>query len=117
MGRRKNRKAERRQGSRQTGGADAFLFEPDAFEAWLAENPLPPPDPDDAVMALITSRDEPPAGPANSCGTCREFVPGTEFGRGQCLHPGSGVFAPWGDTAACAFYSGSGRRKDLATRY
>ena len=47
------------------------------------------------------------ASPATSrCGDCREFVEDQEGGRGTCLHPGSGVLAPWSDTEACAFFDG-----------
>ncbi|MGD9934907.1 MAG: hypothetical protein AB7T37_14495 [Dehalococcoidia bacterium] len=116
MGRRKKRKAERRQGAK-TAGPAAFLHEPDAFEAWLTDNPLPPPDPDEYIMALIADRGTPAAAAVKTCGTCREFVQDAEFGRGRCLHPGSGVFSPWDDTEACAFYAGSKRRYDGATRY
>ena len=115
MGRRKKRKAERRQGAK-TPGVAAFPRDPDEFEAWLTENPLPEPDPDDYIMALITDRGAAPAA-VKTCGTCREFVQDAEFGRGRCLHPGSGVFSPWDDSAACDFYAGSKRRYDGTTRY
>lgn len=41
---------------------------------------------------------------ANVCGGCREFIEDQEGGRGTCLHPGSGVLAPWTDTPACQFF-------------
>ena len=41
---------------------------------------------------------------ASKCGTCREFIEDAEGGRGTCLHPGSGVLAPWTDTEACQFF-------------
>lgn len=44
-----------------------------------------------------------------TCGGCREFVEELENGRGTCLHPGSGVLAPWSDTEACPFYAGRRR--------
>jgi hypothetical protein len=39
------------------------------------------------------------------CGNCREFIEDAEGGRGTCLHPGSGILAPWTDTAACDFHA------------
>lgn len=44
-----------------------------------------------------------------SCGSCHEYVEKDDSGRGECLHPGSGVLLPWGDTKACDFY---GARSD-----
>jgi hypothetical protein len=41
----------------------------------------------------------------NTCGSCREFIEDQEGGRGTCLHPGSGVLAPWTDTEACGFFT------------
>ena len=46
---------------------------------------------------------------ALTCEDCHEFVPG-ETGRGRCLHPGSGVLAPWPDTEACQFHEARRRR-------
>ena len=40
-----------------------------------------------------------------TCGGCREFVEDSEGGRGNCLHPGSGIVSPWTDTKACDFYA------------
>ena len=45
------------------------------------------------------------AEPGKTCGGCREFVEDHEGGRGTCLHPGSGVLNPWGDTVACDFFA------------
>jgi hypothetical protein len=44
-----------------------------------------------------------------TCGRCSEFVEDGDFGRGTCLHPASGVLAPWHDTPACPFFSGNRR--------
>jgi hypothetical protein len=41
---------------------------------------------------------------AKSCGSCHEFIEDQEVGRGTCLHPASGIFAPWYDTPACPFH-------------
>jgi len=41
-----------------------------------------------------------------SCGSCHEYVETGDSGRGECLHPGSGILSPWRDTATCDFYSG-----------
>jgi hypothetical protein len=100
MGRRKNRKQERRQ--RQGGGASR------AYD--LAPPPIPfdPPAPsrssgtygDDWGIADYGRA----LAPAKSCGGCREFVEDQEGGRGTCLHPGSGILSPWTDTPACAFH-------------
>lgn len=39
-----------------------------------------------------------------ACGQCREFVEDSNFGRGTCLHPASGVLSPWPDTPGCDYY-------------
>lgn len=39
------------------------------------------------------------------CGGCREFVEDEHGGRGTCLHPGSGYVSPWTDTKACDFFA------------
>jgi len=44
-----------------------------------------------------------PAAP-RMCGSCKEFVEDQDGGRGTCLHPGSGILAPWTDTGACQFF-------------
>lgn len=102
MGRRRSRKAERRLARRQEPGLD-HLAEP-SFEDLLAieeeqhqrdewELPWGHPLRPNARVALKT------------CGGCTEFVEDGEGGRGTCLHPGSGILAPWTDTPACNFYS------------
>jgi hypothetical protein len=40
-----------------------------------------------------------------ACGSCREFIEDDHGGRGECLHPGSGVLLPWPDTPACPFHT------------
>jgi hypothetical protein len=45
-----------------------------------------------------------PSTSAATCGRCREFLADEVGGRGECLHPGSGVLRPWWDTPACPFF-------------
>jgi hypothetical protein len=40
-----------------------------------------------------------------TCGRCREFLADELGGRGECLHPGSGVLRPWWDTPGCPFFA------------
>jgi len=58
----------------------------------------------------------PPAGPGPgpllpvttltaTCGRCREFLADELGGRGECLHPGSGILRPWWDTPGCPFFA------------
>ncbi|MFN0145239.1 MAG: hypothetical protein ACKVT1_01905 [Dehalococcoidia bacterium] len=51
---------------------------------------------DHSLRAVVTQK---------TCGGCREFVEDSEGGRGNCLHPGSGIVSPWTDTKACDFYA------------
>jgi hypothetical protein len=100
VGHRKNRKKERRwaddgpgaqpapRARRRGGSPDLFI--------------VPPPE-DDYALLLAMSRAEKPVA-QKQCGTCREFVEDQEGGRGECLHPGSGVLAPWTDTPGCQFH-------------
>ena len=55
------------------------------------------------LLAMVRDDLRPGAKPALTCEGCHEFVP-ADTGRGRCLHPGSGVFAPWPDTEACQFH-------------
>ncbi len=59
-------------------------------------------DPSDYLLAMemIRGRD----GVAKTCGSCREFLGDENGGRGECLHPGSGVLHPWTDTEGCPFW-------------
>ncbi len=41
-----------------------------------------------------------------ACGSCHEYIEKDDSGRGECLHPGSGILSPWRDTASCDFYRG-----------
>ena len=62
-----------------------------------------------SLVALAREDVRPGAPPALTCEGCHEFVPG-DTGRGRCLHPGSGVLAPWPDTEACQFHEARRRR-------
>jgi hypothetical protein len=47
----------------------------------------------------------PDAAPATrTCGRCQEWIGDELGGRGECLHPGSGILRPWWDTPACPFF-------------
>ncbi|MFA5608137.1 MAG: hypothetical protein WDA07_13290 [Leucobacter sp.] len=106
MGRRRSRKQERRQAVRRDRDLD-LLAEP-TFEELLAleleqteDWDLPVDHPFREAAALA---------PAQVCGRCREFVEDGDAGRGTCLHPGSGILAPWTDTPACDFFESQRRR-------
>jgi hypothetical protein len=103
MGKRRKRKLERRQQSRNSNLLDFGIPPP---EATYADEDISSVESDEELMMLFTGRR--PA-TAKTCGSCREFVEDGEFGRGTCLHPGSGVFSPWDTTAACDFYNGRRR--------
>ncbi|MCA9826060.1 MAG: hypothetical protein KC482_04120 [Dehalococcoidia bacterium] len=92
MSRRKNRKRQRNQ-SRRERLRDDFAHEPVVPTAFLD-------DVNDTFLNL--ARAERPA--ARACGSCHEFIEDQEVGRGTCLHPASGIFAPWYDTPACPYY-------------
>jgi hypothetical protein len=101
MGRRKNRKQERRL-RRQEEMLAGFGLLPgapvaDPYELGLHELSV-----DD--FPSFWGRDERPR-PTKACGNCREFVEDAEGGRGRCLHPGSGIVAPWTDTPAGDFHA------------
>ena len=42
--------------------------------------------------------------PPRTCGRCQEWIADEVGGRGECLHPGSGMFKPWWETPACPFF-------------
>jgi hypothetical protein len=94
VSKRRSRKQERRRKQRWGGEPTAVLYDdkPDLqIDDWRA-------------LALRLDRAEPGV---KHCGNCREFIEGQDpGGRGECLHPGSGILAPWNDTEACAFYEG-----------
>jgi len=112
MGRRRKRKQERRSEQRSTGWR-AREDEPDV--AARVPDYLSPQAMDLLFGFGSDSLDEYGKVPAavETCGGCLEFVEDEVGGRGECLHPGSGVLSPWTDTAACAFYA---RRRRLEPR-
>ncbi len=97
MGRRKNRKRERRQEQRS----------PDAL-AWSVGPPtlapvyVPPEEEEYDYLFQSFGRGQRPG--VKACGGCREFIEDAEGGRGTCLHPGSGILSPWTDTPGCDFH-------------
>jgi hypothetical protein len=100
MGHRRNRKTQRkseqrgRDGEWTPSGLNFFSDEIDTEFAMLLELQRP------GGQAVV----------ATACGSCQEFVEDQEGGRGTCLHPGSGVLAPWTDSAGCQFHT---RRRGL----
>jgi hypothetical protein len=102
MGRKQNRKRARRQRAKASSSLD-YVLPPPGVDPWA-----PPPDPydfgqdDETLMAFFAGRR--PAG-LKTCGNCREFIEDGEFGRGTCLHPGSGVLSPWETSPACDFFA------------
>jgi hypothetical protein len=58
----------------------------------------------DLQVAPITL--SPPSAPElpKTCGRCQEWVADEVGGRGECLHPGSGMLKPWWETPACPFF-------------
>ena len=106
MGRRRNRKLRRKEERRldyverrrsrlsrwdNPGYREAIAPDPDEIDPW-------------ALAIAFGDRRRESAGYALTCATCFEFVP-SEGGRGTCLHPASGVHAPWTDTPACPFFT------------
>ncbi len=120
MGRRKRRKRRREQ-DRESVGAEALRRSEErrrrkrSDDDFFASNFGSAPANDDAraltwqepgprnLLAMVRDDLRPGAKPALTCEGCHEFVP-ADTGRGRCLHPGSGVFAPWPDTEACQFH-------------
>jgi hypothetical protein len=100
VGRKQNRKRARRQRARDAG---FDLGIPHAgFDPWAPPALPDSVDDDGSLLAFFAGRR--PAGP-KSCGNCREFIEDGEFGRGTCLHPGSGILSPWETTPACEFHA------------
>jgi hypothetical protein len=102
MGRRKNRKIERRRQQSHDG-----------WERWAPREPVAV-DPealafgrnDDYLDGFsLFERTLQMAVAQKTCSGCREFIEDGEGGRGSCLHPGSGILAPWTDTTACDFFA------------
>ena len=98
MGRRQQRKRERK-------AARSYEPQPSSHR----RGAFPPLEQlsDDAIGALLETENR--RGSANgvvaACGNCREYVEDPNGGRGECLHPGSGILSPWPDTPPCAFHA------------
>ncbi len=96
MGHRKNRKRERKSEQRAWNpdsgpkGLATYVDKSDEFDAII--------DNFDMYQSRINL-------PVKQCGNCREFLEDEHGGRGECLHPGSGILRPWTDTASCDFYA------------
>jgi hypothetical protein len=97
VGRRKNRKRERRQ---EQQSRDRWRREPQVSEeAFLAPEPL-------SFLEMASLRGYPGIQPPTprTCGACRQFVEDHDFGRGTCLHIASGILNPYTDTPACEYF-------------
>ncbi len=106
MGRRKNRKRERRQ---EQHSRERWTRQPQVTEEdFLQPEPM-------ALLGITQRQDfgmfraEPP----KTCGSCRQFVEDHDFGRGTCLHIASGILNPYSDTPACEYFE---RTKSAARR-
>lgn len=98
VGRRQQRKRERK-------AARGYQAEP----AFHRRASFPPSEQlsDDAIGALLETESRRNGTPVvvAACGNCREYVEDPNGGRGECLHPGSGVLFPWSDTPPCPFHA------------
>jgi hypothetical protein len=105
MGRRKNRKRERRQ-EQQT--RERWHIEPRVTEEdFIAPQPV--------SLLEIAARGFSDGRPTpKTCGSCRQFIEDHDFGRGTCLHIASGVLNPYTDTPACEYFE---RTKAAARRF
>ncbi len=98
MGRKRARKRERRAAQRSGYSWDTSVrLDERAFDLMG----------DDEILAMLPmlAREDPVAPVTRACGGCREFLEDREGGRGTCLHPASGVLAPWTDTQACTYWA------------
>lgn len=106
MGRRRKRKQERRE-QRATGWTrERDTAVPVRVPDYVDPSAFDPAYGDDYELLSLMGRGRTET---QTCGGCREFVEDEVGGRGECLHPGSGILSPWTDTAACAFYAGRRR--------
>lgn len=102
MGHRRKRKQERRDSQVRSGSAPSAR-RPDAWTTGFYGIS------EDELGTMLDSEQRRSAPPAPACGNCREFVPNEDAGRGECLHPGSGILMPWSDTPPCPFHHPRGR--------
>ncbi len=107
VGRRKNRKRERRQ---EQQSRERWTRQPQVTEEdFLKPEPL-------TSLLGITQRHDFPGFRSElpkTCGNCRQFVEDHDFGRGTCLHIASGILNPYTDTPACDYFE---RTKSAARR-
>jgi hypothetical protein len=94
MGRKRSRKHERRwqQKAGKGAGEDRFADVDALVQA-------------DYELLMSLQARKPLAQEELSCSSCREFIEDQVGGRGECLHPGSGILLPWPDTPACPFHT------------
>lgn len=95
MGRQRKRKRERQAEQRREKG---FLV-----KGWDA---YPSARNDELALLFSMQRRDENGALLPSCGSCHEYVEQDDSGRGECLHPGSGILSPWRDTPSCDFYRG-----------
>jgi hypothetical protein len=96
MGQQRNRKRERKVQQRLDKGA--LIPRWDAYPS--ARN-------DELALLFGMQRRDEHGQLITTCVSCREYVENADGGRGECLHPGSGILSPWNDTAACDFHQRS----------
>lgn len=107
VGRRKNRKRERRQ---EQHSRERWTHQPQVTEEDFLQ-----PEPMTSLLGITQRHDfhgfraELP----KTCGNCRQFVEDHDFGRGTCLHIASGILNPYTDTPACEYFE---RTKSAARR-
>ena len=106
MGRRKNRKKERRQ---EQHTRERWMHQPQVSEEdFIQPEPI-------SLMGIMQRHEFGPGrGEApRTCGGCRQFIEDHDFGRGTCLHIASGIHNPYTDTPACDYFE---RSKSTARR-
>lgn len=106
MGRRRNRK-QRRKDERRMSSVERRRSRLPGWDLPAYAEPDFPATQDIDPWARAIAFGEPrqdAARHAPTCSTCFEFIP-SEGGRGTCLHPASGIHAPWTDTPACPFFT------------
>jgi len=94
MGHQRNRKRERQ--SQQRQARPAFT------SPWDYADPF---DDDRLGLLFEMQHGELRSLVAKTCNSCADFIEDENAGRGECLHPGSGILSPWSDTPACGFHS------------
>ncbi|MGK2966301.1 MAG: hypothetical protein ACSLFM_11965 [Tepidiformaceae bacterium] len=104
MGRRRKRKQERQREQRSS----SWESERDAYPVappMVVSRQTAPGASDYFLGVNLAIDDFAPRVEVNACGSCREFIEDQHGGRGECLHPGSGILSPWTDTPGCPFFA------------